>query len=345
MSDAHRHKLIFEHSYVANIVLDAQAMIVAMNPAAESLLGTSIRQAQHQKLDKVCPHIDISALNLEQMTLDQRVIRREILFEQPDKPSAIIDVIATKPEPDFLLLELYRRDSRIDVDENKANLLSRSENLLRGLAHEIKNPLGGIRGAAQLLEAEFENVHEFTQVIIAESDRLRSLIEQMLGPNRQAEKAWRNIHEITERVCVLLEAQKGADIELKRDYDVSIPDVFIDRDQLMQAVLNVAQNAFEALGDRGEIVFATRVLRNLTIDKVIHPLTVSLAISDNGPGIEYDNLADIFFPMITDKANGSGLGLSISQSLVKLNGGVLKCTSRRDPTCFEILLPLEHTEK
>jgi len=345
MSNSHCHRLIFENTHIASIVLDGSGKITALNPAAEQLLEKSNRLAQGLKFEDICPHLDVSALKPHKIAIDQRVIQRGILFERPDKPTAAIDMIATKAEEDFLLVELYRRDGNVESNQIKRGSLSRSENLLRSLAHEIKNPLGGIRGAAQLLEAEFENsdIHEFTKVIIDESDRLTSLLDRMLGPNQQPQKTWLNIHKITERVCLLLDAQTGPKVTLEKDYDVSIPEVYIDQDQIMQAILNVARNAVEAMGNSGKIVFATRVLRNFAINETIHPLTISLAISDNGPGIASEDLADIFFPMITNKPEGTGLGLSISQSLVKLNGGVLKCTSRKDPTCFEFLLPLERS--
>ena len=347
MPDSHRYRLIFENAHTASVIIDDAGKIVSLNPAAELLLEKSSRSAQGHELQDICPHLDVSALNAAELSIDQRIIKRDILFERPNKVAASIDMIVTKAENDFILVELYRRDGNIETNQMKLGSLSRSENLLRGLAHEIKNPLGGIRGAAQLLEAEFENsdIHEFTKVIIDESDRLSNLIDRMLGPNQQAQKTWLNIHEITERVCLLLEAQSGPTITLEKDYDVSIPDIYVDRDQLIQAVLNVSRNAVEAIGDNGDIVFSTRVLRNFAIEEKIHPLTVSLAISDSGPGIATDELADIFFPMITNKAQGTGLGLSISQSLVKLNGGVLKCTSRKDPTCFEFLLPIEQISK
>lgn len=344
MPSSHRHRLIFENAHTASVALDGSGKITALNPAAESLLEKSNRRAQGRNLEDICPHLDVSAINPDKISIDQRIIRRGIIFERPKKPSVLIDMIVTRAEEDFLLVELYPRDGSIEANRIKHGSLSRSESLLRGLAHEIKNPLGGIRGAAQLLEAEFENtdIHEFTKVIIDESDRLTTLIDRMLSPNQQPQKSWLNIHEITERVCLLVEAQAGPEVTLEKDYDVSIPEVFVDQDQLMQAVLNVARNAVEALDSKGKIVFCTRVLRNFAINEAIHPLTVSLTISDSGPGITAEELPDIFFPMITNKPDGTGLGLSISHSLVKLNGGILKCTSRKAPTAFEFLLPLEY---
>ncbi len=343
MPDSHLHRLIFENSHTACIVLDGHGKITALNPAAELLLEKSSRLAHGHKIQDISPYLDVSAIQPDKISVEQRIIRRGILFEPPDKPTALIDMIVTRPEEESLLIELYRRDPNIPSDQIKSGSLSLSESLMRGLAHEIKNPLGGIRGAAQLLEDEFKqpDVHEFTKIIIDESDRLTKLIDRMLGPNQQPQKTWINIHEITERVRVLLEAQTVPKLSLIKDYDVSIPDIYVDHDQLLQAVLNVAGNAVEALGDSGEIKFRTRILRNNAIREIIHPLIVSLKISDNGPGISAEELPDIFFPMITNKPEGSGLGLSISHSLVKLNGGVLQCTSRKDPTSFEFLIPLE----
>ena len=170
MPDSHRYRLIFENAHTASVIIDDAGKIVSLNPAAELLLEKSSRSAQGHELQDICPHLDVSALNATELSIDQRIIKRDILFERPNKVAASIDMIVTKAENDFILVELYRRDGNIETNQMKLGSLSRSENLLRGLAHEIKNPLGGIRGAAQLLEAEFENsdIHEFTKVIIDE---------------------------------------------------------------------------------------------------------------------------------------------------------------------------------
>lgn len=336
-------KLTLEHLHTATLVLDSKRKIIRMNPAAEALLGRSAKRTIGKVFNQVCQFLDISALDYHSKGNDQRVIRRDLTLERPHQASIKLDMVVTPVTDELAVVELYRRDEALESKQQKYNIQAHSETLLKGLAHEIKNPLGGIRGAAQLLEAELDNneLDEYTKVIIAEADRLTTLIDKMLGPKQEADKAWLNIHEVMERVYLLLEAQASANIELIRDYDVSIPELLVDQDQLVQAVLNIARNAQEALGDNeGMIKLSTRVLRQHVIKDQLHPTVVSLSITDTGPGISLEHLSEIFYPMITNKPQGSGLGLSISQSLVKLNGGVLECTSRADPTRFEILLPI-----
>ncbi len=336
-------QLTLEHLHTATLVLDSKRKVIKMNPAAELLLGRSTKRTIGKVVNQVCQFLDISALEYHQKTNDQRVIRRDLTLERPHQPSIKLDMVVT-PAPDQLtVIELYQRDEVLESKQQEHALQTHSASLLKGLAHEIKNPLGGIRGAAQLLETELNNkdLDEYTQVIIAEADRLTTLIDKMLGPNQQAEKSWQNIHEAIERVYLLLEAQAGKNIEIIRDYDVSIPELFVDQDQVVQAVLNIARNALEALGEtEGSITLSSRVLRQHIINNELYPIVASLSVVDTGPGISQEHLSEIFYPLITNKPQGSGLGLSISQSLVKLNGGVLECTSRADPTRFEILLPI-----
>ena len=216
--------------------------------------------------------------------------------------------------------------------------------LLRGLAHEIKNPLGGIRGAAQLLELELESpdYREYTSVIIKETDRLQKLIDQMGGPKRPPQKQFLNIHEVTEHVLKLISAESTGDIALKRDYDPSLPMIKADKDQLIQAILNVARNALESLkGLKGDISFKTRSLRKYTIAGNSYPLVLQLSILDNGPGIPEDLQAQIFFPMVSNKPSGTGLGLPIAQSLMNANDGLINFQSSPGHTCFDFLLPFE----
>ncbi len=335
--------LTLEHLHTATLLLDSKRKIIKMNPAAETLLSRSAKRTIGKVFNQVCQFLDVSALDHLSKSNDQRVIRRDLTLERPHQVSIKLDMVVTPVVNDFAVVELYQRDEALESRQQDHTIHAHSENLLKGLAHEIKNPLGGIRGAAQLLEAELDNneLDEYTKVIIAEADRLTTLIDKMLGPKQQADKVWLNIHEVIDRVYFLLEAQAGKQIELIRDYDVSIPKLLVDQDQLVQAVLNIARNALEAIGDnQGAITLSTRVLRQHIINDQLHPIVVSLSVTDTGPGISHEHLSEIFYPMITNKPQGSGLGLSISQSLVKLNGGVLECTSRAEPTRFEILLPI-----
>lgn len=215
--------------------------------------------------------------------------------------------------------------------------------MIRGLAHEIKNPLGGLRGAAQLLERELtdEDLKEFTNVIIGEADRLRNLVNRLLGPNTPPQRQRLNIHEVTEHVTQLLNADKPAKVKLVHDYDPSIPEIEADRDQLIQAILNISVNALRAVDGKGTITYRTRAKRQVTIGQIRHKLVCQIDIIDDGPGIPEDMLETIFYPMVTNRADGTGLGLSISQSLVQQHNGIIQCKSKPGRTVFSVLLPID----
>ena len=231
----------------------------------------------------------------------------------------------------------YLRDELIQLQKHT------SQQFARGMAHEIKNPLGGIRGAAQLLEKEIRQtpLKEYTDVIISEVDRLQTLINNMLGPNKAISKKPVNIHEILEHIANLLLAAEPGQFVIHRDYDPSIPELLADRDQLIQAFLNVAQNAVQALDTNGEITFKTRTGRQFTIGQTRHPLVVLVDIIDNGGGISVDLSDTIFLPMVSDKPQGSGLGLPIAQEIVSAHGGIINASSSAAATTFCTILPLE----
>lgn len=215
--------------------------------------------------------------------------------------------------------------------------------LLRGLAHEVKNPLGGLRGAAQLLENELddEELKEYTRIIIGEADRLQNLVDRMLGPNSLPRIREINIHEVLEHVRSLVGVEAPPDVHLVTDYDPSIPPVAGDRDQLIQVVLNLVRNAVHAVGDTGTITLRTRVQRQYTIGQTRHKLVASIDVIDDGPGIPEEIREKVFFPMVSGKAEGTGLGLSIAQSLINQHGGLIEYESRPGRTQFTILLPVE----
>jgi len=215
--------------------------------------------------------------------------------------------------------------------------------LVRGLAHEVKNPLGGIRGAAQLLERELrcESLTEYTAIIVREADRLRKLVDRLLGPNNLPKQCEVNVHEVLEQVRSLTEAEAGSGVVFIRDYDPSIPAMVADPDQLVQALLNIVRNAAQAVEGKGAVTLRTRIQRQLTIGQRLNRLVVCVDVVDNGPGIPSDMLERMFMPMITDRPTGTGLGLSIAQNLIHQHKGMIECTSRPGETLFRILLPLE----
>ena len=236
------------------------------------------------------------------------------------------------------------REERV-FDQNAAN-----REMMRNLAHEIKNPLGGIRGAAQLLERELENpsLHEYTQVIMKEADRLQALMARLLAPHRMAQPAHVNIHEVLERVRSVLLAEYQKEIAIRRDYDVSLPLIFGDQEQLIQAVLNVARNAAQALTENhieaGQIILRTRAARQVTLARKRYRHAIEVSIIDNGPGIPAEIGERVFYPLVSGRAEGSGLGLTIAQDFVGQHNGVLSFESAPGRTCFTLLLPVAESE-
>lgn len=332
----------------AVIAIDESLSIGAMNSACESLFGVSRRIAMGQPVVEGVPHLAPLAERLRR-ALDQAMgfIERELQLRRNGDPPITVDLTATPfvtGRLPGLLLELQPLDRhlRISRDEFMQAQHEASRELIRGLAHEIKNPLGGIRGAAQLLEREFpDSEHrEYTRVIIREADRLQNLVNRLLGPNRLPQKGPLNVHEVLEHVRQLVQAEASG-VGFLRDYDPSIPDVIADREQLIQAVLNLVRNAVQALAGEGGIVLRTRTRRQVTIGAQRHRLVVQVDIEDNGPGIAPAMLDKIFYPMITTRAEGTGLGLPIAQHLVHSHGGLIECHSRPGCTIFTLYLPLE----
>ena len=245
----------------------------------------------------------------------------------------------------YILIEIKPLDRQVQIlrDEFSQQQKLASQQFARGMAHEIKNPLSGIRGAAQLLEKEIvqPSMREYTDVIISEVDRLQTLVNNMLGPNVKVNKQSINILEILEPIRSLLLAAEPDRFQIYRDYDPSIPELLADKDQLIQAFLNIAQNAVQALDEDGEITFKTRIGRQVTIGQIKHPLVIQIDISDNGRGISPALCDTIFLPMVTDKPQGSGLGLPIAQEIVSAHGGIIKSENLAIGARFSTIIPLE----
>ena len=249
-----------------------------------------------------------------------------------------------------ILAELWplQQQVRQDREERLREQAHAQKELVRNLAHEIKNPLGGIRGAAQLLQMELASpeLAEYTQVIVHEADRLQSLVDRLLAPHRQAQRVGDvNIHEVCERVrsLVLLEYPQG--LRVQRDYDTSIPEFRGDREQLIQALLNIVQNAAQALSGRiaagdAEIVLRTRVARQVTLGRQRYRLALELHVIDNGPGVPAAIADRIFYPLVSGRDGGSGLGLTLAQTFVQQHHGLIECDSQPGRTDFRILIPL-----
>ena len=333
----------------AVISLDAELRVSTLNPACESLFGVSLRLAKNQPLTVALPHFGPHETRLrEALDAGTGFIERELQLKRNGDEPVTVDCTVTPlliGKRTGLLMELAPLDRhlRISRDELLTSQFDASRELIRGLAHEIKNPLGGIRGAAQLLEREFPDPHhrEYTGVIIREADRLQNLVDRLLGPSRPARRAPLNIHEVLEHVRKLLEAEAPAGVTVARDYDPSIPDVLGDHEQLVQALLNIARNALQSVQSQGRILLRSRTRRQVTINTKLHRLVAVVEVEDDGPGVAPDMLEKIFYPMVTTRPDGTGLGLPIAQYLIHGHGGAIECRSRPGCTVFSIIVPLE----
>jgi two-component system nitrogen regulation sensor histidine kinase GlnL len=262
-------------------------------------------------------------------------------------PVELDSTVSVHLEEEGVVLSLELREiaqqRKADREVHQADLTHANKELLRNLAHEIKNPLGGVRGAAQLLDRELPSaeLREYTQVIIKEADRLQGLVDQMLAPHRRLRVMESvNIHEVCERVRSLMLAEFPSRLVIKRDYDISIPDIRGDREQLIQVVLNVVRNAAEALAGEGEIVLCSRIARQVTISKKRCRLALDLHVIDNGPGIPEELRERVFYPLVSGRPQGHGLGLTLAQSYVHQHGGLIDVESRPGRTDFLIRIPI-----
>jgi two-component system nitrogen regulation sensor histidine kinase GlnL len=237
--------------------------------------------------------------------------------------------------------------TRVMREENTTAVHDAARKSLKGIAHEIKNPLGGLRGAAQLLERELKDksLTEYTQIIINEADRLRNLVDRMLVHETRPSISKVNLHEILEYVIDLAKAESTSELTITRDYDPSLPELYGDKDQLIQVFINIMQNALQAIAANGQIWIRTRIKRRYTIRKHFHKLVAQIEFSDDGPGIPEDIEKEIFYPLITGRAEGTGLGLSIAQSLLQLHGGAINFSRENDKTTFKVLLPLSNKDE
>jgi two-component system nitrogen regulation sensor histidine kinase GlnL len=332
------------------IMLDAQLCPMYANVAAQDLLAFSLNKARGRPFTELLHEPDsLGAILRRSLASGESIADREIAVRPAAAPreARTLDVTITALSGltgRHLLLELADTTQRQRISREN-DLLARLEGsrlMVRQLAHEIKNPLGGLRGAAQLLERELPAaaLREYTQVIIGEADRLTALVDSMAGPSRAPSKSALNVHEICEHVYHLLRAEAPATLLIERDYDPSLPNAMLDRNQLIQALLNVARNALQAQGDRGRIVLRTRARSNVSIGSVLHRLVASVQVEDNGPGVPAQLCTSIFYPLVTGRANGTGLGLAVAQDLVTRNGGIIEFDSELGRTVFTLLLPL-----
>jgi two-component system nitrogen regulation sensor histidine kinase GlnL len=335
----------------AVVVLDDEFEVRYANPAAENLLTTGARSligqpflgffAERSELERSLEearviHWDYSARNVTYVRTGRQPVPLSCTVTRIDSFGMAL-LAELRPISEQLRIE---REARIESEQQS------NRELIRNLAHEIKNPLGGLRGSAQLLEGELgqsglgrsqiAELREYTQVIIKEADRLQTLMDRMLTPHRAPRLEPLGVHEVLERVRSLVRAEFG--IEIVRDYDPSLPEVMGDREQLIQAVLNIARNSAQVGAET--ITFRTRALRGVTILKQRRRLALELQVIDDGPGVPEEIQDRIFNPLVSGREGGTGLGLSLAQTFVHYHHGVIEFESQPGRTTFRILLPL-----
>ena len=326
--------------------------VLFANAALEDALGTSRRtiEGSHFPDNFTEPHLLMNALEGAGGN-EFAALRYDAWLKRLNHEPVPVHVIVTQTEsPGQIIVELLplEQQTRQDREERLADQAQANKELIRNLAHEIKNPLGGIRGAAQLLEMEIEprGLKEYTQVIIHEADRLQTLVDRLLAPHRRPHLVGDvNIHEVCERVRSLILAEFPKGLQVVRDYDTSIPEFRGDREQLIQSVLNIAHNACQALVERiaaGDacLTFSTRVARQVTFGKQRYRLALELHVIDNGPGIPESIKDRIFYPLVSGREGGSGLGLTLAQTFVQQHHGLIECESMPGRTDFKLLIPL-----
>ena len=343
------YSTIVDHQATAILLVNEIGKVEYMNSAAEAIFNTSNRQAMgiplHEFLvteDDLIDRVQETLRHGQSWSEHERTIRISV------DNQITVDCFINPVDIDGsnkALLEINTLDRQLKIlkDNHLLKEHKATRSMLRGMAHEIKNPLGGLRGAAQLLQHELddEELIEYTQIIIKEADRLHKLVDRMLGPNMVPNKVPQNIHEVMQHVYSLVSVEANSDTSFRIDYDPSIPKICFDRDMVVQAVLNITRNAIRAIDGSGEIIFKTRVLRRHTIGDKFHKLVACLSIIDNGPGVPEELTAEIFFPMVSGQTDGSGLGLAISQMLINQHGGLIEFDSVPGRTEFRILLPIE----
>ncbi len=338
----------------AVVALDEGFVVRYANPAAENLLDTGARSMIGQAFPGLfAESAEIAHALAEALKTHWDYTAQVVTYERLGREQLPLSCVVTRIDaaglPLLIELRPIEQQLRLAREERMVSEQQANRELIRNLAHEIKNPLGGLRGSAQLLERELDkpDLREYTQVIIKEADRLQALMDRLLTPHRAPRVAPVNIHEVLERVRSLILAEFSSGVVIERDYDPSVPDVMGDKEQLIQVVLNIARNAAQAVTSReslagkdGTITFRTRSIRQITLVRNRYRLALELQVIDDGPGVAESIRDRIFNPLVSGRDGGSGLGLSLAQTYVQYHRGVIECDSRPGRTAFTILLPL-----
>jgi len=342
---------IIEEANTAFVVINSDLRLIYANPASELLLSQSTQRLYQQTLQQLANYYHFNPLYIE------NVFRKKNSFTEGeatliiDEHPILVALSATYlnfENSDHVIIEMrcieqQRKISQVHYQQHQQKA---AQDLVRGLAHEIKNPLGGLRGAAQLLENELPEpeLKEFTQIIIEQADRLSALVNRLLGPQTPGQRESHNIHSVIEKVRKLVSLELPEHIQIKIDYDPSIPDFEMQPDQLQQAFLNIIQNAVQSLASQtsncSEIILKTRTAHQVVINGLSQRLVAEIKVIDNGPGIPKHLRDTLFYPMVTGRSDGTGLGLSIAQELIKQHNGRIEFESSAGHTEFLIYLPL-----
>ena len=336
---------VLDNLRTAILIFDNQFNYIYTNTAAIDLLGSATTLKEITQLQ--CQNASLKTYLKKVKEDSQSIMLRDLKFKNFDRIERIVDCHIssyTTTCDQYILMELNEtgRLYNISLDQNLIDQQKATREMVKGLSHEIKNPLGGIMGAAQLLDKTLndESQSKFTKIIRKESERLLKLINAMSSPVSSSDKENINIHEITEHVIELFKYDAdNVNVIFTKDYDPSIPQVNLDRHQIIQALINIIRNAIQAINKDGSIRIKTRPIFKYTIGDVKHDLVIKIDVIDNGIGIPEDKLKEIFYPMVTTKNDGMGLGLTIAQSIIIENNGIIECKSKNKETVFSIILP------
>lgn len=340
---------ILDNVVTATLMLDEELVVRYANPAAELLFSQSRKRIVDQPISNLIQHASMDlALLTQPLQNGQSITDSDVTFVVDSKP-LMLEVTSSPLTWDkrlMLLIEMRKigQQRRLSQELNQHAQQQAAKLLVRGLAHEIKNPLGGLRGAAQLLEKMLPDpsLNEYTQIIIEQADRLRALVDRLLGPQKVGKKGFANLHVILEKVRQLVELESGPQVVIERDYDPSLPDFLMDPDQIEQALLNIVSNAAQILSsqENAQITLKTRTVHQTNIHGQRHKLAARVEIIDNGPGIPAKLQDTLFYPMVSGREGGTGLGLSISQNLIDQHKGKIEVESWPGQTTFTIYLPI-----
>lgn len=335
-------------------LLDAGLRVCYLNSAAQTLVGLGSNQVLGRRLTDILRGAQSLASLLERARMaGEGVVQRELTWPVPGAGERILDcsvsrvVLGSEATPVLVEIEDITQHRRLARESALLAQLDGSRQMVRQLAHEIKNPLGGLRGAAQLLERELPDpsLREYTRVIISEADRLAGLLDSMLGPGRPTTRQGTNVHELLERVYHLMRSEASRDVVITRDYDPSLPPLTVDPNHIIQAMLNLGRNALQSLSSANtaspRLTLRTRAQAGVSIGAIRHRAVALIEFEDNGPGVPAGIRDTLFYPLVSGRADGTGIGLGIAQDLVSRHGGLIEFDSIPGRTVFTILLPLD----